>query len=813
MNKQNNYKKFIAYLFILFFSVTGLVYAINQVQIKEQGGSQDTNTKGAKDGVVVSKNISKTETENFFDITLKVDTEDDVVSITKDPDIALVVVMDISDSMLTGYVEDGNSRFVAAQLAAKQLIEEYTSYSADVNAVRKFAFVGFNTNAHKILELQDIKTANATKAKEKATALYNKVKSDSDTIVTSLDKYGQVYTGNSYTRFTNMEGGLKMANDILSDSSLNGIENKYILLLSDGIPTTYLNNTTTDAYDGYNPYMRKATDYNEEFDTSKTYDKSEEGVFYNELMSQETINNSWWSSGLNILGTSYSDRATIKARNEAARIKNKKIKIYSVGVGFGADNVNRMSDMDNSLVVDVDKETYIANGNKYEAGRTYGDFKNWLEYKIGYKDKDSSGTYYYDTNDTAALKAAYQKIFQKITEESEKKINATWVAEDPMGTDGGVKNIEFIGLYDDKGVLKENLTNNTTDQTDTASFTNNQITWDLKKSQYTTSKVGTKTMYHYEIKYRVRLENELDSFKEETIYKTNGHTKLTYVTRINNILSQNKEIVFPEPSVIGYLGELEFDKWSSIDDTPLEGAKFKLVHDETNCDCKKGFKNMTTKKVSIGDFTATSDASGKVKFNNIPSGHTYILSETGAAVDHDKSLDTYTVTVRLDNTTSNLPNNIFYNDIQKGSLTIKKVVEGNDTYSGDFKFKLVVKYKNKVIKDEIITLKRNETIMVSDLPVGATYTITETTTDGFKVYYNVNQTGEILGDTATCNQENSCRINTGLVNTVTFTNVASYILPATGSSGMLILVIVGTLLLMSPIIYIIYTLLKKRSLS
>ena len=66
----------------------------------------------------------------------------------------------------------------------------------------------------------------------------------------------------------------------------------------------------------------------------------------------------------------------------------------------------------------------------------------------------------------------------------------------------------------------------------------------------------------------------------------------------------------------------------------------------------------------------------------------------------------------------------------------------------------------------------------------------------------------------TCNQDNSCRIEDGSANKIEFINVAGYLLPATGSSGMLILLIIGSLLLIVPVIYIGYLFYKeKRSIA
>ena len=80
------------YLLILFFSVIGFVYALNtatnEQQIIETGGES-----GPQDGVTISKVISNTDTENFFDITLTVETTSEIKNITTYPDLAVVIVM------------------------------------------------------------------------------------------------------------------------------------------------------------------------------------------------------------------------------------------------------------------------------------------------------------------------------------------------------------------------------------------------------------------------------------------------------------------------------------------------------------------------------------------------------------------------------------------------------------------------------------------------------------------------------------------------------------------------------------------------
>ena len=73
---------------------------------------------------------------------------------------------------------------------------------------------------------------------------------------------------------------------------------------------------------------------------------------------------------------------------------------------------------------------------------------------------------------------------------------------------------------------------------------------------------------------------------------------------------------------------------------------------------------------------------------------------------------------------------------------------------------------------------------------------------GYEVQYELNSNKRQNGNIVICNNENSCRLEEGSVNKVKFINIGGYLLPATGSSGMLILIIIGSLLLIGPIIYI-----------
>ena len=598
-----------------------------------------------------------------------------------------------------------------------------------------------------------------------------------------------IYTAGSKLKYTNIEGGLKRAWDMLETTT---VKNKYIILITDGMPTTYLNNTTDTKYDGYKPYTEKATE-------------SAEGVFANGKLKKPCS-----------AGADYSDRGAIKARQMATNIKNDDINIMVVGTGIKKgktiqDYLTQFKDRDFSTI-DVEK-----NKTSYEIGSASStdSYTTWLTNKI------ASDKKYYDSDDSS-LTTEYLKIFEDIKKELKIETQATWVADDPVGTEATTPNIEFIGLYDDIDKLHDSLDNKNENQSNTASYINNKISWDLKTSDYDkTEVVNQVTHYIYKLKYRVRIENETNTFKEETIYNTNGKTTLSYNVRKDGILTDTKYIDFPIPAVVGYLGNFTFTKKSSFDNTNLSGAEFTLSHDP-NCLCHKERKFPT-----IQNIIKTSNGEGTVTFETIPSGHTYILTETKTSKDHELSTTIHNIKVDYGTVTGTPQDNIFINEISKGNLEIQKLVNGTVPNPGEFQFLLEIYFKgNKItgtynykinnsqegtinLSNGIIKLKKDDKMVIYNLPVGATYTLKETTTNGFKVEYQVNSQNKTIGELATCSENNSCRIEKGDVNKVTFINTADYILPATGSSSMLILIIIGSLLLGTPVIYILNSFYKK----
>lgn len=550
-------------------------------QINYKGGSRTSEDKK----VEVSKTIAGTKLENVFDITLNVKTTEDITEIYEEPDMAVAIVMDISNTMTSSF--GGTTRYQAAMVAAESFLDKF---AASNHGASKIGFVAFNTDAHQIFGLSSCST------QEQANALKNTMRNETGVII------NQGGYDVSHDRFTNIEAGLKRGWELIKDTPN---ENKYIVFLSDGFPTTYI----SSGYNGHDPYGY---------------------TFY------DSVSNKWC-----LYGTSYSDEAAIRARNMATGIKNTGAKIFSIGVDVGGQTIQRYVDQtkkEDFSVVERTSTTYeIGSPTSAQA------YKDWLRDKIG------SG-YYYDSTDTAGLNNAFDQIFVEIKKLTQEASQAKWVAADPMPD-----NVEFIGFYDKNPDLVFTDLNgqNTENGENTAAFDSGSaaIRWDLKKSGYNKSTSGSTTEYTYTLMYRVRLENESAGFVENQIYPTNKTTSLTYQIFNNNngniTISADQTVEFPIPEVKGYLAELTFRK---VDPSgyAVAGAEFTLSHDTENCSKCRGDGS---RSVDVSERKATPDDEGRVAFTDIPSGHQYTLKETIIPDGYFSDGSTYKVTVAYDKIT------------------------------------------------------------------------------------------------------------------------------------------------------------------
>lgn len=807
---MKKFKKLVAFLMlaliIFSYGETSFAKVVKDKQTSYVGGT----TKNEEDNIEISKTIKESGIENYFDITLTVKTQSKIEEIIKEQSLAVVIVMDVSNTMRRSY--DGTTtRYKGAKESASNFIEKFQSFSENTSVDRKIGFVTFNSNSNQVFGLTECKTEDQKKN------LIDKVNAIDESVKPETEYY------------TNMEAGLARARKILKNET--GISNKYIIFLTDGMPTTY--STTKEGYKGYYPHT------------------SSNSNFYNHVRN------------VAVKGTNYSDMGARRAEELAYKIKTEdKVLIYSIGIG-----VSKMTDYtlyhlqyeknpygtELKQTVDTDTEAnnkkyygstspYKDRGYRYYAvlpgvkkpskdaltnnqvKKQYNDpsiYTKWLESYIG-----SGSGYYFDSNDKTALDIAYNNIFENIKKLNKEISEASWVATDPMGSINEYNVIEFVGMYNDSNnKLYDSLVKGENSASNTAKFNkdNNSIEWDLKNSLYTETKENNITYYNYKIKYRVRLENEKEQFKVGEEIKTNGETYLKYLVleTVDGITkrSDEKTLKFEIPRVEGYLGELKFNKVSNYFNTPLKGTTFKLVHDINNCICKDERKHMDENFT----LTSVSNEKGIVSFDKIPSGHTYKLMESLSDGFHNITNDTYKVVVSYGNTLSDAKDSTIINEYINTNLLIKKKVNGVTT-NKTFNFELTGIYNNsplkgtyKTNKDDLeltfneegkvnFSLKNNEELLIKDLPKGTKITIKELNKDGFIVKYIKNDSEEFKYN------DESLEVFELINNlNITVVNTSTDIMPNTGSSSMLILLIIGSLFIVSPVIYIIVNVLKRKA--
>lgn len=130
------------------------------------------NNGGDTHHVEVSKTITRTGTENQFDINLQVQTTEAIETSTKQPDAAVVLVIDVSPSMEycancgkeKGHEqwckERDKSRLDAAKEAAKAFLETYAGFEGetytDPGAARYVSIVAYGGYAYTLVETMDL---------------------------------------------------------------------------------------------------------------------------------------------------------------------------------------------------------------------------------------------------------------------------------------------------------------------------------------------------------------------------------------------------------------------------------------------------------------------------------------------------------------------------------------------------------------------------------------------------------------------------------------------------------------------------------
>ena len=237
------------------------VFAYGQDQVVSNG-LEETSPEGQ---VKYSKMIEQTG-ENAFNITLTVKTKEEIKEQTVSQDAAVVLVLDVSNSMKNEV--NGSSKISQAKQAAKEFVEAFTTEAG--SGRRMGSIVEFGANAKTVSGW-----TNANGAIDAVEASIDKVQIG---FVYDYDFFGDPI---SDLGGTNIEAGLRLANNLLGQVS--DIGNKYVVLLSDGVPTYHVANwdesSSTTFMAGTYGGGTKATheDYHDIYCTKRWWDHQQHG--------------------------------------------------------------------------------------------------------------------------------------------------------------------------------------------------------------------------------------------------------------------------------------------------------------------------------------------------------------------------------------------------------------------------------------------------------------------------------------------------------------------------------------------------------
>ncbi len=503
-----------------------------------------------EDGKVIqSKTIKQTGTDTF-DITLMVKTLEEVQTQVISQDAAVVLVLDVSNSMndkvggaqklgqakaaaeafVDAFVQDAGegSRMVSiVEFGANaKTVSDWVDANEDANAVKNSigeVTIGFQYTSggcdeegeHTHTETKEEKTPYSPTAAELVYrsgrrgngAWYcpecGKKVSDGrnrpsyvnhtcyvseyvEVEVTYNGPHGQKDATDSGG--TNIEGGLRLANNLLGSSAVSGIKNTYVVLLTDGVPTYHVDD---DDETGSTSFMKGSSGGG----SYATHDD------YHDIYCTQT------NQGYGHI--QHGD-------NIPQQIKNKGAKLYTVAYDLAdGGTVNSMT------------------------------AKNWL------------------AAFSTQMISADSDIFEGLGQVAEIIMNQAkaWILNDPMGD-----LIEFVP-NENSGVVVGN-----TEELESSSAVlefntdTNTLTWDLKSDVSHVKKVGN--YWVYEFTYSIKLDTADQNFDEnkEGDYPTNGTTTLTYMLTENGVLQpdlKSTELVVPvvkgKTPVVDYA--IEYYKW------------------------------------------------------------------------------------------------------------------------------------------------------------------------------------------------------------------------------------------------------------
>ena len=611
----------------------------------DKDGKKNETGELGKDGIVVEmkKEVEKTEKENEFNVTLQVRTSQNIKELSsKNPDAAVVLVLDVSNSMdncsvcgNSWYQKHKGHRFTSrlakAKEAAIQFVDEFAKLTAgEGTAKRMVNVIMFGDGAYREVDWCDVTKPNVLQSVK--------------TKINSLETSGG----------TNIEAGLMLARNNLDSKTVDGIDYLYTILLTDGEPTMYVdgNRTSVNRIDG----------------NGLGYGATEESV---------------------------KDIGTLA--NNIKEKGNGLSKLYSICCGEDVWNSKPFHSW-SGVTPSVTEKTTIG---------------EWLQ-------AFSTAAYKSDSADN--LFDNFSSILEQI-----KIATKAFRVSDHMGENITAEQIISGG----KNV---------------AEISDNEVKWNILASEVdetlTNWNEETNTgILGYSLAYTVTLDN-LSMKNIDSVVAVNEEATLTYAVQNDGTWGDIQTGTFAVPQVKSFAGDLIFTKKGS-DGKILEGAQFTLT-----CQDNRNWKR-----------EATSNESGKISFENIPSGHVYTLTETEAPEGYVEVTPIDVAVSYGEVTAEGITDGTLIDPVATGSLAIsKKVTVGdgltpspdtNFTFSVQFGSELSGTYETKTTSEKgaqeeetgkltvtngqaTVTLQADQTITIQGLPAGTTYTVTETERgDGF----------------------------------------------------------------------------------
>lgn len=554
--------------------------------------SQNTTSGG---NVTVSKTIAGTNNENEFLVTLEVQTKQKLNETVSSPDAAVVLVLDRSGSMSYcaecgdhDYWNNSTLQYKDHYLCPNDSGEHYEENWWTGKCENCEQSERNHTPAYVCPECGVVSGSRMMAAKAGAIAFVDQLLAD-----TPKDEHGN-YTAHRYISLVSFASNTELNRDWVDVTTqtgyqafVNAVNNKE--LKANG--GTYLQGGLSLA----EQQMEKTRALNGTVDITKVANRYTVVLTDGEPTFSENHGN----------GTSCSEWIC-KETAGTARSLQKLCQVYAIC--YGADS-----------------------NTCYGSGRdkvTVGDFLQSITHA------------YYSADNSDQLNTAFGDISDLIA-----LLTEAWQVTDPMG--------EYIKF----GEVVNNGKH--TQGAAVAGCSNGTLSWDLKSDiPYSTSGSGTNKTYTYKLCYTITLDTLKTGFQQGKEYAANGYTYLTYVfynedgqlvDENGNVLEKSPEepfsIAFNIPAVHGYSGGFDFTKKDKNnpdaqfgfategDPTTLKNvATFTLTH-SSDCGCGGAYT------------TQASTVSNKVTFANIPSGHTYTMTETVPAGYDQSKAQTYTVTV------------------------------------------------------------------------------------------------------------------------------------------------------------------------